>query len=422
MSYTHPAAWQWHATASDLINTRNFYEVNGVPVPVRKEDGKQLGYYETNADKEQDRNYKRFYVDMHGRTNKYGKKEYRILRDEYVNLQQIISDKYDVITYKPDDMVNQGKYVTYNTKVSTRPPRRTTPKAPKAAGIDEGIEAYEQQLLEEAGGIVDPVTTIDTSGNAYPQTFFSVIPEAAAAEESPSILSANIQITFTDPSIGGFSTSINAKDILKLQGIMNDRYDNKAKYTLLGSSTNAPLKTMNQVLNDIESLLSRHAPPDGIKNGPTTNQTITNDMITQHVDYFTIENGRAKGQITFRINDNFNPYYYNKNIVNVIQLKTKEGVNILPTIKQNRLRFTARERDEVIQYDESVLNHTIVDLESFVWLNVTQPTAFSLVLKRELKEGQEATTTEGFLGAGLALSSIAFAIIAGYLIDMRRKK
>ena len=53
---------------------------------------------------------------------------------------------------------------------------------------------------------------------------------------------------------------------------------------------------------------------------------------------------------------------------------------------------------------------------------MTQPTAFSSILKRELKEGQEATTTEGFLGAGLALSSIAFAIVAGYLIDMRRKK
>ena len=57
MSYTHPSAWQWYATASDLINTRNFYEVNGVPVPVRQEDGKQVGYYPTIADKEQDRNY-----------------------------------------------------------------------------------------------------------------------------------------------------------------------------------------------------------------------------------------------------------------------------------------------------------------------------------------------------------------------------
>ena len=102
--------------------------MNGVPVPVRQEDGKQVGYYPTIADKEQDRNYQKFYVGMHGQINKYGKKEYRILRDEYIELQQIISDRYDVITYKPDDMVNQGKYPTYNTKVSTRPPRRTTPK------------------------------------------------------------------------------------------------------------------------------------------------------------------------------------------------------------------------------------------------------------------------------------------------------
>jgi len=183
MSYTHPSAWQWSATASDLINTRNFYEVDGIPVPVRQEDGKQSGYYPTNADREQDRNYQKFYVEMYGKNNKYGKKEYRVLRGEYVKLQQIISDRYDVITYKPDDMVTQGKYPTYNTKVSTRPPRRTTPKPPKEAGVDMGLSAYEDQLLEEAGGKVETVVSENvivsdpstTSGNAYPTQYFSVI-------------------------------------------------------------------------------------------------------------------------------------------------------------------------------------------------------------------------------------------------------
>lgn len=421
MSYTHPAAWQWYATAADLINTRHFYSVDGIPVPVRKSDGMQQGYYKTIDDKQNDRNYQMFYNQKYGRVNKYGKKEYWELKPEYVSLQQQISDRFDVITYKPNDRISQSKNKGENTAISTRPPRRTPIKEPTPIVIDTAQHEYEEQLRLEAEGIVQEVVTpIDTSGDAYPKTFFPVIPEAAAAEEiTPSyIMSANIQITFTDLSIGGFSTSIDAKDIGKFQGIMNDRYANTAKYTLIGSSTNAPLKTMNQVLNDIEALLSQYGPTPT----PTDNKTITPNMITQHVDSFTIENGRAKGQITFRINDNFNPYYYNKNIVNVIQLKTKEGINILPTIKQNRLRFTATERDEVIQYDESVNNNTIVYLESFVWLNVTQPTAFSSILKRELKEGQEATTTEGFLGAGLALSSIAFAIVAGYLIDMRRKK
>jgi hypothetical protein len=352
MSYTHPAAWQWYATASDLINTRHFYEVNGVPVPVRKEDGKQLGYYPTNADKEQDRNYKRFYVDMHGRINKYGKKEYRVLRDEFVNLQQIISDKYDVITYKPDDMVNQGKYVTYNTKVSTRPPRRTTPKPPKAAGIDEAREIYEDQLLAEAGGKVEEVITpIDTSGDAYPQTFIPVIPEAAA-----------------EPEI-----------------------------TVIPEASAEPYTTPKE--------------PD---------KTILNNMITQRIDHFTIQNGRAKGQITFTLNDNFNPFYYGKNITNIITFKTKDGVNILPFLKQNTLRFTATERDETIQYDEDMKGNTIADLESFVWSSLTNPTAFSPVLRSEIKEGKEAETTkDGFMGAGFA-GAIALLIGIGLILPNRR--
>jgi len=157
---------------------------------------------------------------------------------------------------------------------------------------------------------------------------------------------------------------------------------------------------------------------------PTTNDTITNDMITQHLDYFTIENGRARGQITFTLTDNFNSFYYDTDITNIIQLKTKEGANILPFVKENRLRFTATERHEIIQYDESVGNNTTVDLESFVWLNVARPTAFSAVLRSEIKEGQDATTptNEGFLGAGLGFSAIAFAIVAGYFIDVRRNQ
>ncbi len=154
------------------------------------------------------------------------------------------------------------------------------------------------------------------------------------------------------------------------------------------------------------------------------NEKITNDMITQHLDHFTIENGRAKGQITFRLTDKFNPFYYDKDITNIIQFKTKAGANILPFVKENRLRFTATERDEIIQYDESVGDNTTIDLESFVWLGTTQPTAFSSVLRSEIKQGQDATVTttnEGFLGAGLGISAIAFAIVAGYFIDMRRK-
>ena len=153
---------------------------------------------------------------------------------------------------------------------------------------------------------------------------------------------------------------------------------------------------------------------------PTDTETISNNMITQRLDHFTIQNGRAKGQITFTLNDNFNPFYYNKDITNIIQFKTKAGANILPFVKENRLRFTETERDEQIQYDEDMQGNLIADLESFVWLGTTQPTAFSPVLRSEIKEGQEATTTKGgIMGAGVA-GAIGILILLGFIGDYRK--
>ena len=147
-------------------------------------------------------------------------------------------------------------------------------------------------------------------------------------------------------------------------------------------------------------------------------------MITQRIDHFTIENGRAKGQITFTLNDNFNPFYYGKNITNIIQFKTKAGVNILPFIKQNTLRFTATERDETIQYNEDMQGNTVADLESFVWSSPTNPTAFSSVLRSEIKEGKEAITSkDGFMAMGIT-GAIALLIGIGLILPdrVRRKK
>jgi len=112
--------------------------------------------------------------------------------------------------------------------------------------------------------------------------------------------------------------------------------------------------------------------------------SITDNMIIQRLDSFSIVNNRAIGQITFTATDSFNSYYYNKNIVNIIQFKTPNGVNILPFVKQNTLRFTATERTETINYDEGMNDNTRANVESFVWSKVTLPTAFSKPLKFEI--------------------------------------
>ena len=119
---------------------------------------------------------------------------------------------------------------------------------------------------------------------------------------------------------------------------------------------------------------------------PVINESITDNMITQKIDYFTIENGRAIGQITFTATQNFNPFYYNKNIVSIIQFKDRNGANILPTVKQNNLRFTATERDETIQFDEGMNDNIFAIGSSFVWSSATTPTPFSKQLEFEIRE------------------------------------
>ena len=155
----------------------------------------------------------------------------------------------------------------------------------------------------------------------------------------------------------------------------------------------------------------------------TVNESITDNMVTQRLDNFSIVNGRAIGQITFTATENFNPNYYGKNLVNVIQFKTPNGVDILPFIKQNTLRFTATERTETIQYDEGMENNTRATLESFVWSDVTTPNPFSKTLSYEISETDEPKPVgvAGIMGAGVG-GAIGILVLLGFIADSRRKK
>jgi len=160
-----------------------------------------------------------------------------------------------------------------------------------------------------------------------------------------------------------------------------------------------------------------------IAHPPEQDLAITDNMVTQRLDNFSIVNGRAIGQITFTATDSFNPNYYGKNITNVIQFKTPNGVNILPFVKQNTLRFTATERTETIQYDEGMENNTRATLESFVWSDVTTPTAFSKTLSYEISEtdAPKPVGVTGIMGAGVG-GAIGILILLGFIADSRRKK
>jgi len=230
--------------------------------------------------------------------------------------------------------------------------------------------------------------------------------EPEPIEPEPILLSANIKISFTNLNIGGFSSSIPIDDIGKLQILSNTAPE--WKYTLIGSSTNPPLTTLNELIITINDLLP--------------NITITDNMVTQQVINFNIVDGRAIGSIRFVATNNFNPFYYGKNIVNIIQFKDPNGAKILDVVKENRLNFTETERDEVITYDEDMKGNTRATVESFVWSSATQPTAFSKMGSWNISEKEPPKPlTTGFMGAGVA-GAIAGLILIGFIADHKRGK
>jgi len=150
--------------------------------------------------------------------------------------------------------------------------------------------------------------------------------------------------------------------------------------------------------------------------------SITDNMVTQQVINFNIINGRAVGSIKFVATNNFNPFWYGKNIVNIVKFKDPNGANILTYVKENRLNFTETERDEVINYDEDMKGNTRATVESFVWSSATAPTPFSKKYTIDISETEPPKpTTTGFMGAGVA-GAIAGLILIGFIADHKRGK
>jgi hypothetical protein len=138
---------------------------------------------------------------------------------------------------------------------------------------------------------------------------------------------------------------------------------------------------------------------------------------------FNIVNGRAVGSIKFIATNNFNPFYYGKNIINIVQFMDPNGANILTTVKTNNLNFTATERDDVISYNEDMQGNTRATVESFVWEWFDKPAgAFSKTYSIEISEADPPKPiASGFMGAGVA-GAIAGLVLLGFIIDHKVSK
>ena len=308
----------------------------------------------------------------------------------------------------------------FGDSVSTTPtpqPRLTTyyMKSPSGLCRQVSISADGKKKLESTGHIFSKNNICELEPQPTPQPTPPTItppppitipelPEVTIIPEIPEV-SAEQQVNLSDDIIQILN------DIESGVILVPDWFRNNIEWVKNGHITQQEFRTAYNYLVDQQ-----------IAHAPEENLTITDNMITQTVDHFTIQNGRAIGQITFRATENFNPYYYNKNITNIIQFKDRNGINILSAVKQNTLRFTETERDETIQYDEYMNDNILAIGSSFVWLSTGTPTPFSKKLEFEIKEAEPVKPlSSGFMSAGVA-GAIAGLVLLGFIADYKGGK
>jgi len=294
---------------------------------------------------------------------------------------------------------------TETTKETTGTPKTPiTVSADLARAIADSQQAYPEAWTEATGTSNAQQQFEQVTGTTIPQIIVD-------APEEPII-----ELPELIPEVFAEEQIILADDIIQ---ILNDIengvilvptwFRNNIEWVKNGHITQQEFRTAYNYLVDTQVV---HAPEQDL--------AINDNMVTQQVINFNIINGRAVGSIKFVATNNFNPHYYNKNIVNIIQIKDPNGVVLLT--KENRLNFTETERDEIISYDEDVKQNTRATIESFVWSSATQPTAFSKKFTIDISETEPPKpTTSGFMSAGVA-GAIAGLILIGFIADHKRGK
>ena len=298
---------------------------------------------------------------------------------------------------------------TETTKETTGTPQTPiTVSADLARAIADSQQAYPDAWAEATGTSNAQKQFEQVTGTTIPQIIVDAPEEPII--ELPELLPevfAEEQINLSDDIIQILN------DIENGVILVPTWFRNNIEWVKNGHITQQEFRTAYNYLVDTQIV---HAPE------PQIDDSISTNMVTQQVINFNIINGRAVGSIKFVATENFNPYYYNKEIINLVQFKTPNGVTLL--VKENRLRFTETERDEIISYDESVQENTRAIVESFVWEWMDKPTgAFSNKYTIDISEKEPPKPIQtGLASAGAALSVIAGAIVFGFIADHKRGK
>jgi len=319
------------------------------------------------------------------------------------------------------------------TKAATTSKPTTTRKTITQSAAGQAVQAQFKQAVSSAVasvGIDFGVPTVKTTIQETPTEIITITEKPEVIEEvieEPIIPEPIIELPELIPEVFAEEQINLSDDIIQ---ILNDIengvilvptwFRNNIEWVKNGHITQQEFRTAYNYLVDTQVV---HAPePTTLPfSPPQIDDSISTNMVTQQVINFNIVNGRAVGSIKFQATNNFNPYYYNKEIINLVQFKTPNGVTLL--VKENRLRFTETERDEIISYDENIQENTRMTVESFVWEWIDKPAgAFSNKYSIDITETEPAKpTTSGFMGAGVA-GAIAGLILIGFIADHKRGK
>jgi len=127
---------------------------------------------------------------------------------------------------------------------------------------------------------------------------------------------------------------------------------------------------------------------------PQVDTTINSTMVSQSVGAFILKDGRITGEVLYIANQSFNPFYYDKQITSLIQIKSKSGVVI--AIKSNNLNFTQTERDERITIDESAGNFKELLIDFFVWDSPLSQIIFSETKQIQIVDETDVAPADPF--------------------------
>ena len=127
---------------------------------------------------------------------------------------------------------------------------------------------------------------------------------------------------------------------------------------------------------------------------PQVDTTINSTMVSQSVGSFILKDGRITGEILYIANQSFNPFYYNKQITSIIQIKSKSGVVL--NRKINNLNFTETQRDERITINESAGNFKELLIDFFVWDSPISGIMFSETKQIQIVDETDVAPTDPF--------------------------